>query len=206
MFERIKERIWKKVEPPPKEPEPVAPKVLSPVELLAHAMVPMQSPREAVIIEITKSTRVMTPKLFVTTHWPYKKAMNHLSDAVMLQRAVMIPFRAIRANSTYRMMKVPLQDDWLFHIGTSTFTEQPTEPAEMYMYLDDPERELVDNVTHQLTPKGSLLVKRVCLATMSTVQDYHFVNGIAFLRLKPPVAQDLYNTIAEAATSILGKK
>lgn len=74
------------------------------------------------------------------------------------------------------------------------------------MYLDDPDWELVDSITHQLTPKGSLLVKRVCLATMSSVMDYHFVNGIVFLRLKPPAVDNVYDTIAEAATSILGKK
>jgi hypothetical protein len=204
MFESIKERLWGKPEPPPKEPEPI--KILSQAELLAHSMVPLMSPRECIMIEITKSQQPLTPRTFLLTHWPYLKVANSLPDAVMLQRAALVPYRAQKANHGYRMMRVPLQDGWLFHIGTSTYPEPPTEPAEMYAYLDDPEWELVDRITHQLTPKGSLLVKRVCLATMSTVMDYHVINGIAFLRLKPPVVQNLYDTIAEAATSILGKK
>jgi hypothetical protein len=104
------------------------------------------------------------------------------------------------------MLKVPLQDGWMFHVGTNASTIPSTQPAEMFMYLDDPDWELVDVMTHQLTPKGSLLVKRVCLATMSSIMDYHVVKGMAFFRLKPPVAVDLYNVIEEAATSILGKK
>lgn len=207
MFERIKDRIWKKppAPPPAKEPEPRTINSLTATELLACNLVPLMTPREAVMIEITKSTRPMTPKLFVTEHWPYLKIMYHLADAVMLQRASMVAFRANKSIHGYRMLKVPLQDNWLFHIGTNTCPES-TEPAEMYAYLDDPDWELVDRITHQLTPKGSLLVKRVCLATMSTVMDYHFINGLAFLRLKPPVTKNLYDTIAEEATSILGKK
>lgn len=206
MFERIKERIWGKPEPPPKEPEPEPTKVLSQTELMAHTLMPLMAPRESILIEITKSRQAITPSVFVLARWPYKKVANNLADAVTLQRIAMIPYRARKANHGYRMLKVPLQDKWLFHMGTSTFPDKPTEPAEMYAYLDDPEWELVDNLTHQLTPKGSLLVKRVCLATMSSVMDYHFVNGVAFLRLKPPVAENLYDTIAEAATSILGNK
>jgi hypothetical protein len=207
MFERIKDRLRKKPEPPPPPPpEPVGLKKLSEAELLAYAMIPLMTPRESVVIEITKSRRVLTPTQFMLAHWPYKSIMNNLPDGVMFQRAVMIPYRAKKANLGYRLLKVPLQEGWLFNMGTHTHPEPPTEPAEMFVYIDDPEWELIDNITHQLTPKGSLLVKRVCLATMSSVMDYHFINGLAFLRLKPCVANNLYDTIAEAAISILGNK
>jgi len=206
MFERIKDRIWKKPLPPPKEQEPELIRPLTSDELLANSLLPMIKPRETILIELTKSTRIMTPKLFLLTHWPYTKGVSNLLNVAMLQRVAMVPYRAQTANCSYRMMKVPIQDHWVFHIGTHTYPTKPTEPAEMFMYIDDPDWELVDNITHQLTPKGSLLVKRVCLATMSSVMDYHFVNGIVFMRLKPPVVDDLYDIIAEAATSILGKK
>lgn len=208
MFERIKERLWRKPEPPPppKEPEPEIPKALSQTELLANTLLPLATPREAILIELTKSKRPMTPKLFILTHWPYTKVSSTLMDTAMLQRTAMIPYRALRAGCTYRMLKIPLQAGWVFHLGTHAYPEPPTEPAEMFMYIDDPDWELVDVVTHQLTPKGSLLVKQICLATMSSVMDYHVVNGIAFLRLKPPAVNAVYDTISEAASSILGKK
>jgi hypothetical protein len=207
MFERMKERLWgKPAVPPPPTPEPVKDESTTVVEMLAKAMIPLTVPRETVVIEITKSKRILTPTQFVLAHWPYKKLFNHLTEAVMFQRVVMVPYRAQKANHGYRMLKVPLQGGWLFNMGTSTYPETPTEPAEMFAYIEDPEWELIDNVTHQLTPKGSLLVKRVCLATMSSVLDYHFVNGRVFLRLKPPVDFDLYNTLSEAAISILGNK
>lgn len=210
MFERMKERLWGKPAPPPPppEPEPVVeePKTETVVEMLAKTMIPLATPRETVVIEITKSKRVLTPTQFVLAHWPYKKLFSHLTEAVMYQRVVMVPFRAQKANHGYRMLKVPLQGGWLFNMGTSTYAVTPTEPAEMFAYIDDPEWELIDNVTHQLTPTGSLLVKRVCLATMSSVLDYHYVGGKAFLRLKPPVDFDLYNVLSEAAISILGNK
>jgi len=208
MLERIKEHFRKKPSPPPQQPPKDAPinETYTSTELLAMNMYPLRTAREAVLIEITKSKRPMKPRDFIQTHWPYMKRAGKLVEIRMLQRAVLIPFRALRSEGNYRLLKVPLQDGWLFYMGTNTCTEQPTEPAEMYVYLDDPDWELVDNLTHQLTPKGSLLVKRVCLATMSSIQDYHFVDGIVYLRLKPPVEQDLYSTIAEAANTILGNK
>lgn len=187
-------------EPIAEEPAPKRTPTLE--EIAGSSLLYKLTPRETLLVVLTKDLDYhgAGAEDFYLRRWPhklsiYRKAML-LND--MVQRLAVIPHRFKLQAGKLRMCRVMMSKRWCMRVCSCTPELPDLEYAEAFLYLEDPDYELVDHVTMMLTPWGHTLVRDVCLKTMMTVMEQVAVNGHVFFRLKPPQHSGNYELIRNA--------